>query len=102
MENILEIKGLCKKYDGFALRDVSFSLPRGYIMGFVGQNGSGKTTTIRSILNMAQKDSGKITVFGLDSVTDTITIKERLGVVFDSLYLAEHLNVKQIERQLKP
>lgn len=102
MENILEIKGLCKKYDGFALQDVSFSLPRGYIMGFVGQNGSGKTTTIRSILNMAQKDSGKITVFGLDSVTDTITIKERLGVVFDSLYLAEHLNVKQIERQLKP
>ncbi|MBR0140654.1 MAG: ABC transporter ATP-binding protein, partial [Ruminococcus sp.] len=72
------------------------------IMGFVGQNGSGKTTTIRSILNMAKIDSGKISVFGLDSVTDTIAIKERLGVVFDSLYLAEHLNIKQIEQQLKP
>ena len=47
MENILEIKGLCKKYDGFALRDVSFALPRGYIMGFVGQNGSRMTTKIR-------------------------------------------------------
>ena len=102
MENILEINGLNKAYDGFALRDVSFSLPRGFIMGFVGQNGSGKTTTIRSILNMAKIDSGKITVFGLDSVTESITIKERLGVVFDSLYLAEHLNVKQIERQMKP
>lgn len=102
MENILEINGLNKAYDGFALRDVSFALPRGYIMGFVGQNGSGKTTTIRSILNMAQMDSGKISVFGLDSVTDTIAIKERLGVVFDSLYLAEHLNVRQIEQQLKP
>ena len=102
MENILEIKGLNKAYDDFSLKDVSFSLPKGFIMGFVGENGSGKTTTIRSILNMAKPDSGKISVFGLDSVTDTIAIKERLGVVFDSLYLAEHLNVKQIEQQLKP
>lgn len=102
MENILEIKQLNKSYEDFALKDVSFSLPKGYIMGFVGENGSGKTTTIRSILNMANIDSGKISVFGLDSVTDTIAIKERLGVVFDSLYLAEHLNLKQIEKQLKP
>lgn len=100
--NILEIQGLCKKYEDFALQDVSFTLPKGYIMGFVGENGSGKTTTIRSILNMAHMDSGKISVFGLDSVTDSIIIKERLGVVFDSLYLAEHLNVKQIESQLRP
>ena len=102
MENILEIRGLCKSYGDFALKDVTFSLPKGYIMGFVGQNGSGKTTTIRSILNMAKTDSGKISVFGLDSVTDTIQIKERLGVVFDSLYLAENLNAKMIEKQLKP
>lgn len=102
MENILEINGICKAYDVFSLKDVSFSLPKGFIMGFVGENGSGKTTTIRAILNMAKIDSGKISVFGLDSVTDTIAIKERLGVVFDSLYLAEHLNVKQIEQQLKP
>ncbi|MEE5993926.1 MAG: ABC transporter ATP-binding protein [Oscillospiraceae bacterium] len=102
MENILEINGLCKAYEDFALKDVSFSLPKGFIMGFVGENGSGKTTTIRAILNMAKIDSGKISVFGLDSVNDTIAIKERLGVVFDSLYLAEHLNIKQIEQQLKP
>lgn len=102
MENILEIEGLNKNYEGFSLKNVSFSLPKGYIMGFVGQNGSGKTTTIRSILNMAKIDSGKISVFGMDSVTDTIAIKERLGVVFDSLYLANHLNVKQVENQLRP
>ena len=102
MENILEIKDLNKAYDGFALKNVSFSLPKGYIMGFVGQNGSGKTTTIRSILDMAKIDSGKISVFGLDSVTDSIAIKERLGVVFDSLYFAGHLNIRQIEQQLKP
>lgn len=102
MENILEIQGLNKAYEGFALRDVSFSLPRGFIMGFVGENGSGKTTTIRSILNMARIDGGKISVFGLDSISDTIEVKERVGVVFDSLYLANHLNLKQVERQLKP
>lgn len=102
MENILEITGLNKAYKDFALKDVSFALPKGYIMGFVGQNGSGKTTTIRSILNMAKIDSGKISVFGLDSVADTVAIKQRLGVVFDSLYLAEHLNAKQIEQQLRP
>ena len=102
MDNILEISGLCKKYDDFELKDITFSLPKGYIMGFVGENGSGKTTTIRSILNMAKIDSGKISVFGLDSVNDSIAIKERIGVVFDSLYLAEHLNAKQIEKQLKP
>lgn len=101
MENILEISGLCKSYEGFALKDVSFSLPKGYIMGFVGENGSGKTTTIRSILNMANPDSGKISIFGLDSKENAIEIKERMGVVFDSLYLPKHLNVRQIEKQLK-
>lgn len=102
MENILEIKKLNKAYPDFALKDVSFSLPRGYIMGFVGENGSGKTTTIRSILDMAKIDSGKISIFGLDSVSDSVAIKQRLGVVFDSLYLAEHLSVNQIEKQLMP
>jgi len=102
MENILEVNRLCKSYGDFALKDVSFSLPKGFIMGFVGENGSGKTTTIRAVLNMAKIDSGSISVFGLDSVKNTIEIKERLGVVFDSLYLAEHLNVRQIEKQLRP
>lgn len=100
MEKILEINGLNKHYEGFDLKDVSFSLPRGFIMGFIGQNGSGKTTTIRSILNMANIDSGKITVMGLDSIKDAKKIKGKTGVVFDSLYFAEHLNVKQIESQL--
>jgi len=101
MDNILEIQNLCKSYKGFELKNVSFTLPRGYIMGFVGQNGSGKTTTIRSILNMANIDSGKISVLGYDSAANSIEIKERTGVVFDSLYFAEHLNIKEIESQLK-
>lgn len=102
MENILEITDLCKNYDDFSLKNVSFSLPKGYIMGFVGQNGSGKTTTIRSILNMSDPDCGKISVLGLDSVKDSVEIKDRTGVVFDQMYFGEHMNAKQIEKQLKP
>ena len=102
MEQIFEINGLNKSYDGFSLKDVTFSLPRGYIMGFVGQNGSGKTTTIRSLLGMARPDSGSIKIFGLDNIADASAIKERIGVVFDSLCFAEHLNVRQIEKQISP
>lgn len=101
MENILSVKNLCKNYKTFSLKDVSFSLPKGYIMGFIGQNGAGKTTTIRSILNMAKTDSGEISVFGLDSVNNSVEIKKKIGVVFDDIYFAEHLNPIQIEKQLK-
>ena len=89
MENILEINGLNKAYEG-------------YYLCIIGENGSGKTTTIRSILNMAKINSGKISIFGLDSVDNSVEIKERLGVVFDSLYLANHLNIKQVDKQLSP
>lgn len=101
MENMLEISGLCKSYSEFSLKNVEFSLPKGYIMGFVGQNGSGKTTTIRSILGMAHRDCGTIKVFGLDSEEHSSEIKQRIGVVFDDIYFAHHLNVKQIEAQLR-
>lgn len=101
MENLLEINGLCKSYKEFSLKNVSFNLPKGFIMGFVGQNGSGKTTTIRSILGMANKDSGDIKVFGLDNINDSAEIKQLLGVVFDDIYFARHLNVKQIAAQLR-
>lgn len=101
MENILEVQNLCKQYGKFALKDVTFSLPRGYVMGFIGKNGSGKTTTIRSILNMANLNSGKIKVFGLDSVCDTVRIKQKIGVVFDDIFFASHLNVQQIQAQMQ-
>ena len=51
-ENALELHGVCKKYDGFALRNVGFSLPRGTVMGLIGENGAGKTTTIKAVLDL--------------------------------------------------
>ena len=62
---LLEVKGLCKSYDGFLLDHVSFSLGSGYIMGFIGRNGAGKTTTIKSMLNLIKKDAGEVYINGL-------------------------------------
>lgn len=99
--NIFEIKNICKNYKDFSVKNVSFSLPKGYIMGFIGRNGAGKTTTIRSMLNMARPDSGEINIFGMDSVKNSVEIKKRIGVVFDDLCLPSHLNIEDIEHLLK-
>mgnify|MGYP000846745039 FL=1 len=83
MENLLEIRGLCRSYAGFSLEDVSFSLPAGSIMGLVGENGAGKTTTIRLILNELRRDGGSVRIFGEDNIRGEIRAKEQIGVVFD-------------------
>ena len=67
MENILDIKNLSKKYNGFELKNVNIEFPKGMIMGFIGENGAGKTTTIKSILNIINRDAGEIKIFGSDN-----------------------------------
>ena len=86
----LAVTGVTKHYDsGFVLDDVTFDLPKGYIMGLIGPNGAGKSTLIKLILNMIRRDHGSIQVLGLDNIIDEEAVKERLGVVFDSSYLYE-------------
>lgn len=82
-ENILEVKNLTKDYGDFMLNKLSFTIPRGVIMGLIGENGAGKSTTINCILNEIQKDSGDILIFGKDHISEEIAIKSKLGVVFD-------------------
>ncbi len=96
-ELMLEVNSLSKHYQSFRLADITFSLPKGYIMGLIGPNGAGKTTTIKLILNMIQKSEGSINVFGLDSVTDEVEIKKHIGAVFDSSYFVEEWRPKDIE-----
>ena len=81
MEELLKVEGLTKNFRAFSLYNVTFSLRRGCIMGFVGENGAGKTTIIKLILNAIEKDLGQIKVFGLDNVIDEIVIKEKIGYV---------------------
>ena len=78
-DTILEINGLCKKYPGFLLDNVSFSLRRGRIMGLIGRNGAGKTTTLKSIFNLVHPDRGEIRIFGLTMPENEREIKSRIG-----------------------
>lgn len=82
-ERILEVKNLTKNYGDFILKDVSFEIPRGTIMGLIGENGAGKTTTINCILNEINRTSGTIRIFGKDNISEEVSIKNRLGVIFD-------------------
>jgi ABC-2 type transport system ATP-binding protein len=95
MENVLEIRNLCKKFEGFALDNVSFSLPRGYIMGLIGPNGAGKTTTLRLILDLVKRDSGEIQVCGLDPAEHGAEVRSRLGFVHDEPKFYSHLTLKR-------
>lgn len=96
MENVLEIKNLRKDFKTFSLRDISFSLPRGYIMGFIGPNGAGKTTTLKLIMNLLREDSGSIEVFGLDHRIHEREIKQRIGFVHDQPVYYEQLSIQQM------
>lgn len=96
MENILEIKNLRKEYKDFTLKDISFTLPRGFVMGFIGPNGAGKSTTIKLIMNLIKKNSGEINIFGMDNVKQEKQIKEKIGFVYDENYFYEELNIKSM------
>ena len=79
--NTLEVKNISKQYDKFLLDNISFNIPKGYIMGFIGENGAGKTTTINAILNVIQKDSGSVMVFGKNMDEHELEIKTNIGFV---------------------
>ncbi|WP_044481458.1 ABC transporter ATP-binding protein [Paenibacillus antibioticophila] len=78
----LDIRNLNKKYPNFQLRDISFQLEKGYIMGFIGANGAGKTTTIKSILNMIHIDSGEVRILGKDIAEHETELKQEIGCAF--------------------
>ena len=80
--NVLTVEGLCKRYPGFALEDVSFALEEGSIMGFIGRNGAGKTTTLKSILGLVHPDSGSVKLCGVDYATHEAECRRQTGIVF--------------------
>lgn len=101
MEKAFEIVNLNKSFKDFALKDVNLTLPKGYIMGFVGANGAGKTTTLSCLLGMLKADSGIIKIFDKDIKALTTADKEKIGVVMDGIPFAPMFNVKDINTVLK-
>ncbi|SNU06717.1 ABC-2 type transport system ATP-binding protein [Lachnospiraceae bacterium] len=97
-ENAIEIKNLTKKYDGFTLDNVSFNVPKGSIMGFIGQNGAGKTTTINSLLNILKWDSGEIKLLGKEMPEHEYEVKEHIAAIFDVLPFNDDLSAKQLTK----
>ena len=99
--NALEIKNVSKSFSGFCLDNVNLTLPSGCIMGLIGENGAGKSTTIKLILDMLHKDDGTITILGRDNRKDISLIKEDIGVVMDEVGIPECLTAKQVGKVMK-
>ena len=101
MENILEVKNLCKNYDKFSLKNINIELPKGTIMGLVGENGAGKSTAIKAILNLINTSDGTIKIFGKDIKENEIEIKEDIGIILDEGFLSENLTPNDINLIMK-
>lgn len=98
MEPILQVENLTKQYPDFKLDHVSFSIPKGAIMGLIGENGAGKSTTINAILDLISKDEGVVKFWGQELSSDPGNIKENIGVVFDGINFYETLTPAKIGR----
>ncbi|GLC30590.1 ABC transporter ATP-binding protein [Clostridium omnivorum] len=102
MSTILEVKNLRKEYKDFTLKNINFTLERGYIMGFIGPNGAGKSTTIKLIMNLIKKNAGEIKVFGLDNIKNEREVKQKIGFVYDENYYYDELTINEIKTIISP
>ncbi len=102
MDSILKVEGLCRSFGEFQLKDVSFSLPRGYIMGFIGPNGAGKTTTIKLIMNLVNRERGEISIFGQDNIKNEKEVKQRIGFVYDENHYYDFLSLQEMKNIIAP
>ena len=101
MTYAIEVNNLNKVYDGFELKDVCFKLETGTIMGIVGENGAGKSTIIKGILDLINIDSGDIKIFGKDFKENASEIKKDISVVFDESYFHDNLKLPDIDKIMK-
>ncbi|KAB7672859.1 ABC transporter ATP-binding protein [Bacillus sp. B1-b2] len=102
MENVVEMINVNKKFKDFSVNNMNLQIKKGYITGFIGSNGAGKSTTIKLMMNLLRPDLGEVKVFGLDYKTHEKSIKERLGFVFDENIFFEGLHLKDIKRIVAP
>ena len=101
MEYNLKVSNLTKNYQGFELKQINIKLPKGKIIGILGENGSGKTTTIKAILNLIPYDKGNIKIFGKDSKKLTKEEREKIGIVLDNSFFSPILDANDINKLMK-
>ena len=102
MTNSIEIFGLCKRYPGFFLDHVDLTVPGGSIVGLIGENGAGKSTTLKCILNLVRRDEGSIRIFGKDNLQEERSIKQDIGVVLDECFFHDSLRLGDVNAILSP
>jgi ABC-2 type transport system ATP-binding protein len=102
MDTTLEFSAVSKAYEGFSLRDISFSVPRGFIVGLVGPNGAGKSTLMRLALGLASSDAGSVRVFGRDPRADGADARARIGFVHESPLFYDYLSVERVAAIVAP
>ena len=95
--SMLRVQNLYKTYPSFALKDVSFSLEAGRIMGLIGKNGAGKSTTLKAMLGMVSPDSGKVEMLGRDFYADEAQCKQALGVVLGGIQLLDEDHIAVLD-----
>lgn len=96
METILSVSHLCKDYPSFSLKDVSFDIKPGQIMGFIGRNGAGKTTTLKSIMNLVHYENGEIKAFDKDMTEFELENKQRIGFALSELNYYPNKSIRQL------
>ena len=99
--NLIEVNGLCKNFENFQLKDVGFSLEQGFIMGFIGRNGAGKSTTLKCMLNLMNNNGGHVKLCGLSMPEDEIEIKNQVGYVFGGVDFYPEAKISRITEVTK-
>ena len=102
MESVLRVSHLCKEYPKFQLKDVSFEVEAGSIMGFIGRNGAGKTTTLKSLMNLIHASGGEISFFGMSLKDHENEIKQRVGYATGGIHYYQRKKIKDIIQITKP
>ncbi|PPA71069.1 ABC transporter ATP-binding protein [Jeotgalibacillus proteolyticus] len=102
MENVVELNNVSKSFKGFSIDHMDLQVKKGFVTGFIGANGAGKSTTIKMMMNLLRPDNGEVKILGLDYETHEKAIKERIGFVYDGNVFFEGLNLKDIKRIVAP
>ncbi|MEK3975334.1 MULTISPECIES: ABC transporter ATP-binding protein [unclassified Psychrobacillus] len=102
MENVVEFTNVTKRFKDFTVKNIDLQVKQGFVTGFIGANGAGKSTSIKMMMNLLRPDVGEIKLFGLDYKKHEKAIKERIGFVYDGNVFFEGLNMKDIKRIVAP